>query len=543
MERTRLEVRSRGAAGAGGVWAGGCTSGCTGGCPAKPAMVSNNFIMSITSNELNYLVWRYLEESGHDLAAYALNKLSGCSEVPELKSMCNDIHPGCLVELVQKGILYGLVEKDSRNDAAFSLWGALAEKELARLKGTRIVETRENEDGQDIEMNGDANSAKEAVPKSEQKETKPVVKLEPKVSFSETITCLWHPLTEVLAYGQKTLTAVISAFNGDKIAESVELCHPILSDAKPEINVVSWSPQGTVIISAATNGELRAWLPDGKLKNIATVPGDGDRLYCTLAWNTSGQYFISIDMNNEVCLWDGNLTLLQQIQPPVSSDAATSSIEACWLDDFKFAVSSARRSIKIYSVLPAGSTAVTKPIGSLAGHENGATMLSFDPVSRFLASASDYDYLIKIWHSNSSHDALTLNSPESQVAHRHGSPLVCLSWIAPSVLMSVLMEGIVNIWDAKSGENKSSSCLFDVNNSRLVFHAQLSPSAKFLACGDNHGQIGIWEVSDDGLSQRGVYEAQVEKACVCDIKWNIHSRKLCVSYNNGPSVVLDWDEE
>ena len=80
--------------------------------------------MSITSNELNYLVWRYLEESGHDLAAYALNKLSRCSEVQELKPMDNDVQPGCLVELVQKGILYGLVEKDSRKEAAFSLWGA-----------------------------------------------------------------------------------------------------------------------------------------------------------------------------------------------------------------------------------------------------------------------------------------------------------------------------------------------------------------------------------------------------------------------------------
>lgn len=498
--------------------------------------------MSITSNELNYLVWRYLEESGHDLAAYALNKLSRCSEVQELKPMDNDVQPGCLVELVQKGILYGLVEKDSRKEAAFSLWGALAEKELARLNGTTIVETRVKTDNEDIEMNGDGNSTKEAISKTEKKETKPVINLEPKVTFGETISCLWHPLTEVLAYGQKTLTAVISAFNGDQIAESVELCHPILSDTKPEINVVSWSPQGTVIISAATNGELRAWLPDGKLKNIATVPGGGDRILCTLLWNTNGQYFISIDMNNEVCLWDGNLTLLQQIQQPVSSGVATSSIEACWLDDFKFAVSSGRRSIKIYSVLPAGSTAVTKPIGSLAGHENGATMLSFDPVSRYLASASDYDYLIKIWHSNSSHDALTLNSPESLVDHRHGSPLVCLSWIAPSVLISFLMEGIVNIWDAKSGENKSSTRLFDVNSGRLLFNAQLSPNSKFLACGDNHGRISIWEVSDEGLSQRGVYEAQVEKACVCDVKWNIHSRKLCVSYNSGPSVVLDWDE-
>lgn len=505
--------------------------------------------MSITSNELNYLVWRYLEESGHELAAYALRKLSGSIDAAEIKQIVPEVLPGCLVELVQKGILYGLVEKDARKGAEYSLLGALAEKEIDRLKGTAVVVQTEVSGG-DAEMNGNqkpAQPVQDELQIAEQAEPKPVVQLQPKVILNETISCLWHPLSEVVACGHREPTAVISALLGDKIAESVELTHPFLADTKSEINIVSWSPQGSVLVSAASNGELRAWLPDGRLRNVATAPStavDGVAIFCGLVWNSSGHYLLSTDLNNEVCLWDSNLTMLQQIQPPAPSAVATSPMEVCWLDDSKFVVGTARRHIKIYSVSPVGSSTVTKPIGSLAGHENGLSMLKFDPASRLLASSSDYDYLIKIWHSNSSHDAVTLNGTDSTVAHRHVSPLVCLSWVAPAVLMSVLMEGTVNVWDAKTGQNKTSVRLFAGDHSRVVYNAAVAPNMKFLACGDNDGKTTIWKI-DDKMTQRGEFVAESkngEDAQVCDLDWNPSSRRLCVSYINGPSVVLDWQE-
>lgn len=70
-----------------------------------------------------------------------------------------------------------------------------------------------------------------------------------------------------------------------------------------------------------------------------------------------------------------------------------------------------------------------------------------------------------------------------------------------SLLLSVSMEGILNIWDAKTSENIKSSELFnnkdnftnelkddDNNNDTtikdvLVFNAVLSPDGKYLALG------------------------------------------------------------
>ncbi len=60
--------------------------------------------MSITSEELNYLIWRYLQESGHEVAALAMEEETRVLEFEQ--RFKEHIPVGSLVHLVQKGILY-----------------------------------------------------------------------------------------------------------------------------------------------------------------------------------------------------------------------------------------------------------------------------------------------------------------------------------------------------------------------------------------------------------------------------------------------------
>jgi len=71
--------------------------------------------MSITSDELNFLVYRYLHESGFRHAAYTF----GCESFVA-KSNINGakIAPGELVNLVQKGIMYNDLERSVAEDGA-----------------------------------------------------------------------------------------------------------------------------------------------------------------------------------------------------------------------------------------------------------------------------------------------------------------------------------------------------------------------------------------------------------------------------------------
>lgn len=76
---------------------------------------------SITSNELNYLVFRYLQESGFTHSAFALGYEAGINKSPIDGNL---IPPGALVTFVQKGLQYIELEANLSNndeDDDFSL--------------------------------------------------------------------------------------------------------------------------------------------------------------------------------------------------------------------------------------------------------------------------------------------------------------------------------------------------------------------------------------------------------------------------------------
>lgn len=58
---------------------------------------------AITSDELNFLVFRYLQESGFTHAAFTLG-YEACLSRTSING--NDVPPGALVSFVQKGLQY-----------------------------------------------------------------------------------------------------------------------------------------------------------------------------------------------------------------------------------------------------------------------------------------------------------------------------------------------------------------------------------------------------------------------------------------------------
>mmetsp|Transcript_4360 Transcript_4360/g.5103 ORF Transcript_4360/g.5103 Transcript_4360/m.5103 type:complete len:606 (-) Transcript_4360:522-2339(-) len=605
--------------------------------------------MSLTSTELNYLVWRYLQESGFDLAAFALEKHSQCLSYEHNKNLpiISRIEPGCLVNLVQKGILFSLAEEDTRKDksdqSTYSLLGALLQQELDKQKQEEEEEVKhelqldeknkerfalksevkaQGDDG-DIEMK---DGEDDEVEKNDEEVEAPEIPIEfttkslvPDIKYPECLTTDWHPSTDVFAYGKDNSTAVINAIKDNVIAESVTLNHPNVlkgsnsTSVENEITTVSWAPMGNIIVTAGINGELRAWSPDGKLKNIAntaasfgieadTLTGYPDTsdaehtpaLISSLIWSESGQYLLSIAVNNQVCLWDGNnLSLIQIIKSPVST-SQISTIDACWIDEFKFALSTSKNSIKVYSITTAQANggqfnislsvnleSLVKPIGFLPGHNNNISILKFSANSKLLASSSDYDYVIKIWKSSSTQESLELNTPADKKnvgTKLHSSPIIGLFWLKSSedesVLLSISMEGIVNMWSMTNGnaiisanifknednfnipsENPASS--FANKKDYLIFNASVSPDHKWLAVGDDAGRISVWDISPSRYSGRrkdilrcmGYHDLEIPtdrldtKADIgiCDLSWDNKSLKLSVSYKGLESAIFNWE--
>lgn len=547
--------------------------------------------MSLTSVELNYLVWRYLQESGFELAAYAFEKNSKCLDYAHPQNAVFDIlEPGCLPNLVQKGILYALLEDTASNKPLLlSLVEALIKDQRALKEAESVAPSNEPQ------VNGTANPKPEPITEkpqangidtaSDNMEVEPVHEdasfttdiLAPSVHCSPSLSAAWHPSTSVIALGMSELTAVIHALNENGIAESVSLSHPPIvsgdSTIPNPISFVAWDPQGTMVVTSGANGEMRAWSPDGRLKNVVNSLTDLDRTAAALSalsWNHRGLLAFTIDVSNTFRLWDGTtLSLLQELR---DLDPHSSDICACWLGDKKFAVSTGRNTIKIYSVT---STGVSEDVGvvcagQLAGHAHQVTNLSFCPTSRLLASLSDVDYAIKVWNSQSSQDAIELNAADEKLphVHYHTTPIIGLHWlnrpgdVQGIELLSASMDGSVNIWDAFTGDSLVSANVFEnadnynfkdelpelVTKNSLIFATAVSPNGKYLAIGDDSGNVSIWDIcvskyseQKDTLRCLGLFGPTTEKeAGICELSWDHTGKYLSACYQGIDSAVFEW---
>jgi len=71
--------------------------------------------MAFTSDELNYLIYRYLKEAGFDHSAFTFGNESRVS-VDRVSVAPSDVLPGTLIYVVQKGLQYLAVESTITED-------------------------------------------------------------------------------------------------------------------------------------------------------------------------------------------------------------------------------------------------------------------------------------------------------------------------------------------------------------------------------------------------------------------------------------------
>lgn len=522
--------------------------------------------MSLTSVELNYLIWRYLNESGHSLAAYAVEKSTRCLEYEHSgNKLVAAITPGTLPSLVQKGILYSLAEDAAAgNTERLTLAHALTAPPLAPETAPVPPASPEK------------SPAATETPDVRPHRTKTLAR---RFILSAAVAALWSPTGLAVVCGRDDVTAAIfdvAANTAD--ANSVAAVSAVLNHTATDgaISTVTWTAAG--IATAGVSGEVRVWWPDGRLRNIANSPTDPARAPATLTsvqWCPHHQLVLTTDAHNTVSVWEGgSWTLLLEVRPPESSPPLAAATAACWVGDLKFAVSTAKNTIKIYSILRT-DRGVAMVAGQLAGHAHAVLTLVFSDVSKLLASASDADCAIKVWNSLLPAEALELNVWADKVAHvhYHRAPVVGLFWLARAgdvegnQLVSVSMDGAVNVWDAFLGDalvlanvfHNPDSFQFDgdvevAQRRSLVYGAAVSPDLTLLALGDDVGNVSLWDVNPahytgtrDLLRCVGIYavgadlaeQAESGETGICDLVWDPLGTQLCVCYKGSDSVVLD----
>lgn len=480
--------------------------------------------MSLSSTELNYLIWRYLQESGYDLAAFAFDKQSLCLKYEENKNLeiLSKIEPGYLVNLVQKGLLYSLTEEDIKRDSAksetLSFFGSLLnnEKDIELYKTFKF----ENNESPVSDMDVDEEVKVE------------VQELQPTTEFSESLLSKWNPSTNILAHIDNESNLSLGKYEKNNFASNKVIKTGTLT-------AFQWNPSGKTIITTNIAGDLCLWSSEGDLrsmtKGVLKSEDNKPSYIVEILWSTDGQFFLTSDSNGRICLWESSsLNLIQEM------NKSTDKWSICWLDNFKFSLSTKPGSIILYQISSDfTSNYNVKILGNLDGHKGTVSNLQFNDNSKYLSSYSEVDGVIKLWTSSITAGEVTLNLEDKKIL-----PLVSMDWFNKGEnLITVSIDGTILEWNITDKSLKSQVNIFKhlkVKNS-LVYASIISPDERWLAIGDDSGNVFIWDVINHHVKAKFIKSIDETNKGLCDLSWDESSTSLSVAYKGLQSVVLKWD--
>lgn len=303
--------------------------------------------MSITSEELNYLVWRYLQETGNELTALALQEETRVLQFES--SYGQHIPVGTLVNLVQKGILYTESElllescefaegSGKDNDQAlrqkfnenFNLVDALRVdkekypeiKQSGRFALAHSGESTDNEDSRETATKWPISMTllHEFITRDDTKGTDINTGASTDVDVITVTNSMWNPVNPTLVcLSENDSTSRIYRIKRGQDDNNKLVCQPLAILKHPfalssslssngdgrnttnEITAMAWSHNGELLVTGVENGEIRLWNKQGTLKNVFSLH---EYPIVTLSWNPDSTYFVSLDLHNVAILWN-----------------------------------------------------------------------------------------------------------------------------------------------------------------------------------------------------------------------------------------------
>ena len=348
--------------------------------------------MSVTSDEVNFLVYRYLQESGftHSSFTFAYESLITKSSVT-----ASDLPPGALISLLQKGLQYVEIEAHLNEDGTkrdmpdpFALLMPYSVRKRARME----------KDAGDTN-----NSSSSSSSSSSQITRKATIVRNDQVTMlrghsSEVFICSWNPKHDLLASGSKDSTARIWGIpNGASGMASGEVAslHPrVLSHSgdgssgdadggHKDVTTLDWDPSGKLLATGTFDGQARIWNQEGSL--VSTLKAHTGPIF-SLKWNKSGTALLSGSVDKTAIVWDPkNGTVKQQFQ--FHTDP---TLDVDWRDDDTFATCSTDKLIHVCQI---GNDS---PVKTFSGHVDEVNAIKWSPNGKLLASCSD-DNTAKIW--------------------------------------------------------------------------------------------------------------------------------------------------
>ena len=255
------------------------------------AAAGTGAVATVTSEDLNYLVYRYLQESGFSHSAFTFGYESFIN-----KSNINGagVAPGALVSLLQKGLQYCEVEAQVASDGPDEVEPPTT---LLQAASDMVAGARRKPKAKRQRTKGPAAPAEQSldIPPEDVQVLKGHMK--------EVFVCSWNPERALLASGSGDSSARIWNLEAgvSESKRSIVLEHPKgADDSSKDITTLDWNSDGTKLATGCYDGIGRVWSKEGKL--ITTLTAHKGPIF-SLKWNARSDMLLSGSVDQTAIIW------------------------------------------------------------------------------------------------------------------------------------------------------------------------------------------------------------------------------------------------
>ena len=529
--------------------------------------------MSISSDEINYLIYRYLQENGftHSAFTFAYESLVTKSSVSQI-----EIPPGALITFLQKGLEYISIEEYIDDDGSvrefekdYSLLSpficdAVALKEDRKpRKISSSSSLREFNDKNGTSMEVVANGGEDASKNAEGSVTNVPATITMRADGDkkmmllqghqgEVFNCAWNPKQLQLASGSadgvcrlwglwdltKTFqsdtpntTVPFDQPNEDSVVRSAVLPHnDFVGERFKDVTSITWSPDGKLLATGCYDGVARIW--DDKGNVVKTLKEHTGPVF-SLKWNQRGDLILSGSYDRRALVWDATTGSVLKTFALHSAPV----LDVDWKDSDTFATCS---SDKIIHVCKVTSSDPPTPSHTFNGHTDEVNAICWSPCGRYIASCSD-DNTAKIWSTSDEHNLNDLKGLKLDLVG-HTKEIYTTRWTPtgqgsanaelPLRLCTASFDGSVRIWNAEDGAS-----VFTLRRQpHPVYSISPNPSGTLIATGSLGGYVSVFSLEDGSMVNeiRGSGDT-------FDVAWSYDGTKISCCFSSGALHILDYE--
>ncbi|TQE12152.1 hypothetical protein C1H46_002222 [Malus baccata] len=537
---------------------------------------------SITSVELNFLVFRYLQESGFTHSAFALGYEAG---INKCTIDGNLVPPGALITFIQKGLQYlemeaNLSNSDADLDEDFSFLQPLdlITKDVNQLR-QMITEKRKNSQmdkdkdkehesyqkkDKDKELEKEHDGERARVREKERKEReKDFEKDRERIEKNKEREKQREDRNDRdVVRDQEDKVNVRHEENGafgepmDIPLTDVEIPSSdvtILEGHTNEVCACAWSPAGSLLASGSGDSTARIWtIADGSsrfssqngssnvlvLKHVKGRTNEKSKDVTTLDWNGEGTMLATGSYDGQARIWSTKGELISTLS---KHKGPIFSLKWNKKGDYLLTGSCDKTAI-VWDVK------AEEPKQQFEFHSGPTLDVDWrNNVSFAMSSTDNMIYVCKIGENHpvktfAGHQIWSMK--QEKYVHdlrEHSKEIYTIRWSPtgpgtnnPSqqlVLASASFDSFVKLWDVEQGK---LLCSLD-GHREPVYSVAFSPNGEYLASGSLDKSMHIWS-----LKERKIVKTYTGSGGIFEVCWNKEGNKLAACFANNTVCVLDF---